>query len=112
MPMSSPQMTRMLGFCCANAGIAVSAKAPNSANMPWHSPRVQLISISFIACYSYRLSWRDGHTAPHHLRTFVFPATGCRTLVDLHGIVRHELEPMLLVGDHHEAPVPIRPIQL
>src|SRR5215471_12095774 len=32
-PTSSPMMTRMLGFCCANAGIVTNAKAPSSRLM-------------------------------------------------------------------------------
>ena len=78
MPISSPMMTTMLGFCCccAVAGLPTTIMAASSASMPNHKFRVKRISrVSFHAveplkragfCFSYLVSWETPVTGGPH----------------------------------------------
>src|SRR6476660_10483519 len=68
-PMSSPMMTRMLGFCCccAAAGRLAAATTANSASKPSHKFRDRLI-VRLLETIGW-LVYADGALAPSSMRS-------------------------------------------
>src|SRR4051794_15006262 len=68
MPISSPMMKRMLGFCCccAAAGRLAAATTANSASKPSHKFRDRLI-VRLLEAIGW-LVYADGALAPSSMR--------------------------------------------